>query len=148
MIKHTLIILGASALAFSASAGAKPGKGQGQGQGHGQVHGQGHSNHAAMGHENHGKGTLYGYGRGGCPPGLAMKNNGCIPPGQLKKLYSTGQVLPMNYGNRWSYNQIPADLRANYGLRPNARYIYGDGYLYQVDPRTMLIQQAVNAIVR
>ncbi len=152
MIKQTLLILGASALAFSASAGAKPGNGQGHGQGQAHGQGQGHLNHAAMGSENHGKnhgkGTLYGYGRGGCPPGLARKNNGCMPPGQLKKLYSTGQVLPTTYGNRWSYNQIPTDLRANYGLSPNSRYYYGDGYLYQVDPRTMLVQQAVNAIFR
>ena len=145
-MKHTLLIAGAAALIAAAPALAKPGKGQGQG--HGQVHGQVHSKHSAMGHENHGKGTPYGYGRGGCPPGLAKKNNGCMPPGQLKKLYSTGQVLPLNYGNRWSYNQIPTDLRANYGFRPDARYIYGDGYLYQVDPRTMLIQRAVHAIIR
>ena len=32
--------------------------------------------------------------RGGhCPPGLAKKNNGCMPPGQAKK-YRIGQPLP------------------------------------------------------
>ena len=54
----------------------------------------------------------------------------------------------MNYGNRWSYDEIPMDLRSNYGFRPDARYYYGDGYIYQVDPRTMLIQQVVSAIIR
>ena len=35
------------------------------------------------------------YGRGkGCPPGLAKKHNGCLPPGQAKKLYAVGQPLP------------------------------------------------------
>lgn len=29
----------------------------------------------------------------GCPPGLAKKNNGCLPPGQAKK-YMVGQPLP------------------------------------------------------
>jgi len=29
----------------------------------------------------------------GCPPGLAKKNNGCLPPGQAKK-YTVGQPLP------------------------------------------------------
>jgi hypothetical protein len=29
----------------------------------------------------------------GCPPGLAKKNNGCLPPGQAKKL-AVGQPLP------------------------------------------------------
>jgi Ni/Co efflux regulator RcnB len=30
---------------------------------------------------------------GHCPPGLAKKNNGCLPPGQAKK-YAIGQPLP------------------------------------------------------
>ena len=29
----------------------------------------------------------------GCPPGLAKKNNGCMPPGQAKK-YQVGEPLP------------------------------------------------------
>ena len=33
------------------------------------------------------------YGKG-CPPGLAKKNNGCLPPGQAKKRYQIGQPLP------------------------------------------------------
>jgi Ni/Co efflux regulator RcnB len=32
-------------------------------------------------------------GRKGCPPGLAKKNNGCMPPGQAKK-WNVGQPLP------------------------------------------------------
>jgi len=35
-----------------------------------------------------------------------------------------------------------------YGFDPNDRYYYGDGYLYQVDPATMLISQVVSAILR
>ena len=34
------------------------------------------------------------YGRGKCPPGLAKKHNGCLPPGQAKKRYVVGQHLP------------------------------------------------------
>jgi hypothetical protein len=34
----------------------------------------------------------YGSGKS-CPPGLAKKNNGCLPPGQAKK-YAVGQPLP------------------------------------------------------
>lgn len=30
----------------------------------------------------------------GCPPGLAKKNNGCMPPGQAKKQWATGEPLP------------------------------------------------------
>jgi hypothetical protein len=32
--------------------------------------------------------------RGDCPPGLAKKNNGCLPPGQAKKMWVVGQPLP------------------------------------------------------
>lgn len=33
------------------------------------------------------------YRRGNCPPGLAKKNNGCMPPGQAKR-YVIGRPLP------------------------------------------------------
>lgn len=101
-----------------------------------------HSNHG-----NHGHGAS-AYGGGGCPPGLAKKNNGCLPPGQAKKLYNVGQHYPGNYGYSWNYNQIPYDLRTRYNFDPNYRYYYGDGYLYRVDPRTMLISQVVSALLR
>jgi hypothetical protein len=101
-----------------------------------------------MDHGKHGKHQMYGYGAGGCPPGLAKKNAMCMPPGQMKKLYASGQRFPAQYGNLWSYNQIPQDLRSRYGFGQDHRYYYGDGYLYQVDPRTMLIQRVVNAIMR
>jgi len=34
------------------------------------------------------------YDAGRCPPGLAKKNNGCLPPGQAKKVWVIGQPLP------------------------------------------------------
>lgn len=45
------------------------------------------------------RGAIHGYYRplyaaGNCPPGLAKKNNGCLPPGQAKKLWAIGQPLP------------------------------------------------------
>lgn len=134
-MKQALILAGA-ALAFAAApAAAKPDQGHGKPAKHAK-----HVDHAAMGH--------VGYGTGGCPPGLAKKNNGCRPPGQAKKLYNIGQRYPSQYGNLWSYNQVPYDLRNRYGFDPNSRYYYGDGYVYRVDPRTMLIQQVVSALLR
>ena len=122
-MKHLLIIAGAAALSATVPAYAKP-------------------DHA-KGHQGHG----YAYG-GNCPPGLAKKNNGCLPPGQAKKLYSRGQRWPGNYGHAWSYDQIPFDLRNRYDFDRGDRYYYGDGYLYQVDPTTQLISQVVSAILR
>lgn len=34
------------------------------------------------------------YSHGHCPPGLAKKHNGCLPPGQAKKRYAIGRPLP------------------------------------------------------
>ena len=127
-MKHLLLLAGTAALAFAGSALAKPGNG----------HGNPHA---------YGVNGPVGYGVGGCPPGLAKKNNGCMPPGQAKKLYNVGQRYPANYGTPWAYNQIPYDLRTHYGLQPYGNYYYGDGYVYQVDPRTMLIQQVVSALL-
>lgn len=142
-MKTIALAAGAALLAFTSPALAKSDKGQG------------HGKHGASMHNDHNgnfkgksKGSLYGYGRGGCPPGLAKKNTGCMPPGKFKKLYSTGQRYPGTYGSLWNYNQIPLDLRSQYNLDRSNRYYYGDGYLYQVDPRTRLIEQVVNAIVR
>ena len=121
---------GAAALAFASPALAKPGNGQGHGNPHA-----------------YGVNGPVGYGVGGCPPGLARKHNGCMPPGQAKKLYNIGQRFPLGYGDRWGYNQIPYDLRSRYGFDPRYNYYYGDGYLYRVDPKTMLIQQVVSALL-
>ena len=128
-MKQVLILAGAAAFAFAGPALAKPG------QGHGNSHGYGIAGPV-------------GHGVGGCPPGLARKHNGCLPPGQAKKLYNVGQRFPLGYGTPWGFNQIPYDLRSRYGLNPYNNYYYGDGYLYGVDPRTALISRVVSAIVR
>ena len=130
-MRKLMILAGVAALAVSGPSLANPGKGKGH-----------------QGHKGHGAHKMVGYGAGGCPPGLAKKNNGCMPPGQAKKLYNIGQRWPGNYGYAWNYNQIPYDLRSRYGFDPNDRYYYGDGYLYQVDPATMLISRAVSALLR
>ena len=84
-----------------------PGKGHGNdnvsGQGQGQGAGRG-NNQAAVPPGNvvihdRDRTTVYNYYRGqyaagNCPPGLAKKNNGCLPPGQAKKAWAIGQPLP------------------------------------------------------
>jgi hypothetical protein len=131
-MKHLYLLAGAAALALAGPALAKPG--HGNGNGHGNPHAYGYDG-------------AVGYGVGGCPPGLAKKHNGCMPPGQAKKLYRTGQRFPTNYGYRWNFNQIPYDLRNQYNFDPRDNYYYGDGYLYRVDPKTYLIQQVVSALL-
>ena len=128
-MKHLIIIAGVVALGTAAPAFAKP------------DHAKAHGKHGVQS-------GLYAPGIGGCPPGLAKKNNGCLPPGQAKKLYNVGQRWPGSYGHQWNYNQIPYDLRSQYGFNQGYNYYYGDGYLYRVDPKTMLISQVVSAILR
>ena len=48
---------------------------------------------------------------GHCPPGLAKKNNGCMPPGQAKK-WALGQPLAV------AYYPVPATLVARLGPPP------------------------------
>jgi hypothetical protein len=38
--------------------------------------------------------SVHGYYASKCPPGLAKKNNGCMPPGQARKVWAVGQPLP------------------------------------------------------
>ncbi|MES2980361.1 MAG: hypothetical protein V4731_18225 [Pseudomonadota bacterium] len=61
-------------------------------------------------------GTQYSAGR--CPPGLAKKNNGCMPPGQAKK-YVVGQRLPSNV----VYYSVPTAVVTQLGGAP-AGYRY------------------------
>jgi hypothetical protein len=125
-MKQALLFAGAAALAFAAPAVAKPGNG------HGVAYGA--------------NGPV-GYGVGGCPPGLAKKQNGCMPPGQAKKLLR-GQRFPEGFGTMYGYGQIPFDLRNRYDLNPYDSYYYNDGYLYRVDPKTMLVEQVISALLR
>ena len=155
-MKKLILFVGAAAFALGTPALADPGKGhskQGKAQSaksHGKAHSKAHS-------KKHGRhvvtmrdGTrLYAFNaRGSCPPGLAKRDNGCMPPGQAKRVFNVGQRYNRNFGNVWTYNQIPQDLRSRYQFDQDDRYYYRNGYLYQVNPRTMLIQQVVSALLR
>jgi len=50
---------------------------------------------------------------GHCPPGLAKKNNGCMPPGQLKK-WQRGAPLPRDV----VFYELPPKLEVAIGLPP------------------------------
>lgn len=123
-MKSLILLAGAAALGTAMPALADPGHGRGNGHGHG-----------------------YDYGGRGCPPGLARKHNGCMPPGQAKKLYR-GERWQSGYGTYYSYNRIPYDLRRRYALSSRYHYYYSGGTIYVVDPRTMLIAQVISALLR
>ena len=63
--------------------------------------------------------TIQGYYRtqylaGNCPPGLAKKGNGCLPPGQAKKVWTLGQPLPAGI----VYAALPGVLLGQLGPPP------------------------------
>ena len=85
------------------------------------------------------------HGRGNCPPGLAKKNNGCLPPGQAKKRYVVGQPLPRGI----VVGELPVDLSIRIGPAP-AGYRYGilDGDLIKLAVGTLLVVDAIDGFVR
>jgi hypothetical protein len=63
----------------------------------------------------------------GCPPGLAAKGNGCLPPGQARKL--VGAAIPVALGSAL----LPTDYRNWYPDNDDYFYRTSDGYVYRID---------------
>jgi hypothetical protein len=57
--------------------------------------------------------------------------------------FTVGQPLPVGYG---VYN-VPYAYRATYYDTPSAWYRYNNGYIYQVDPATMLVTAVVASLL-
>lgn len=76
----------------------------------------------------------HSYGKS-CPPGLAKKRNGCLPPGQAKKRYRIGYPLDVEY------YPLPDYLYDRLGPVPH-------GYQYvRVDRDILLIGEATKNVV-
>jgi hypothetical protein len=83
-----------------------------------------------------------GFSRGlvdGCPPGLWMKNNGCLPPGQERKLL--GQSI-----NSIRAASVPLALSAFYPDTRDYYWRYDDGYMYRVDRTSNLVNSLLPLI--
>lgn len=86
----------------------------------------------------------YAGGGKACPPGLAKKNNGCLPPGQAKKIFGVGDRLPASYS---SYN-VPLQYRDDYRDTAEDLFRYSDGNLYRVDAKTRVIEEVIRLLGR
>lgn len=76
------------------------------------------------------------FSRGNCPPGLAKKHNGCLPPGQAKK-WSMGRPLPRDV----QYYDLPSSLLRQLGRTP-------EGYKYvRVANDVLMIAVGTNMVV-
>ena len=83
----------------------------------------------------YGPGAIYQYDRN---TALISSVAALLSPG-----FSVGQQLPLGYN---MYN-VPFAYRSTYYDTPNALYRYNNGYVYQVDPSTMLVTAIVASIL-
>ena len=103
--------------------------------------------HAMHGISTHDQALARKYGGALCPPGLYKKTPSCMPPGQAKRLFHTGQRVPVNYKYITPYSDIPQSLINQYDLTDQNRYIYRNNVIYVVDPTTNLITRIINAVL-
>lgn len=73
---------------------------------------------------------------GGCPPGLAKKNNGCLPPGQARK-WRRGEPLPAGV----IYYDLPGALLEKLGGPPAGKRVV------RVDEDLLLISIATGMVI-
>lgn len=130
------------ALTLSSPAVAKPGKGKGHGP-KGQSHAPAAQGSASVEVEirigSEARAAVKDYYRShrGCPPGLAKKRNGCQPPGQAKKRYHVGGVLPPHLRD----HRPPPDLHRRLPPPP-------EGHIYRhVDGDVLLVAEATHRVV-
>lgn len=80
--------------------------------------------------------------RGKCPPGLAKKNNGCVPTGQAKK-WTVGQPLQRDV----VYHRVPATLVTQLGQPPaGQRYVRVGNDVLLVSNRTGIVLDAMQEL--
>jgi hypothetical protein len=79
-----------------------------------------------------------------CPPGLAKKNNGCMPPGQAK-LWRRGHVLPREV----IYYDIEPDVLVRLGPPPSGhRFVRVAGDILLIAIGTGLVMDAIEDLGR
>lgn len=130
-------VLASPARADNGGGHGKGGKGAG---GHGKSHGKAHDHGGKGGGKGKGddkvrfadddRAAIERWYRddfarsGNCPPGLAKKGNGCLPPGQAKKRWEVGRALPPDLVPL----PLPPDLlRRLAPPRPGHQYGWVDG---------------------
>lgn len=87
------------------------------------------------------------YGRqraaGKCPPGLAKKHNGCLPPGQAKK-WQMGQPLPRDV----VFYPLPREVRVRVGAPPAGyRYVRVAIDVLLVTVGTLMVVDAIEDLM-
>ena len=85
-----------------------------------------------------------GFRKGRCPPGLAKKNNGCMPPGQAKK-WRVGRPLPPDV----VYYTVPQPLVVRLGQPPAGhRYVRVGADILMITVGTAMVVDAIQDLGR
>ena len=80
----------------------------------------------------------------GCPPGLARKGNGCMPPGQAKK-WMMGHPLPRDV----VFYDLPPDLSIRLSVPPSGyKYVRVAGDILMIAAGTGMVAAAIEDLAR
>lgn len=158
MLKRQLILHFALAAAVATSLVALPalsdkpswagggddhgGKGKGKGKGKHDKDERRHfeSRHKVVVHDYYVK----EYKTGHCPPGLAKKHNGCMPPGQAKK-WRVGHPLPRDV----VYYDLPPALVVQIGPPPSGyKYVRVAADILMIAVGTSMVVDAISDLGR
>jgi Ni/Co efflux regulator RcnB len=79
-----------------------------------------------------------------CPPGLAKKHNGCMPPGQAKK-WQMGRPLPSDV----VYYPVPRELEVRIGIPPSGyKYVRVASDILMIAVGTGVVADAIQDLGR
>jgi Ni/Co efflux regulator RcnB len=79
-----------------------------------------------------------------CPPGLAKKHNGCMPPGQAKK-WHMGRPLPRDV----VYYAVPHELEVRIGIPPAGyKYVRVASDILMIAAGTGIVADAIQDLGR
>ena len=79
-----------------------------------------------------------------CPPGLAKKRNGCLPPGQARK-WVIGRPLPRDV----IFHDLPGELVVRIGLPPEGyKYVRAAADILMIAVGTGLVVDAIEDLGR
>ncbi|HEX2545686.1 MAG TPA: hypothetical protein VHL79_12445 [Ramlibacter sp.] len=79
-----------------------------------------------------------------CPPGLAKKNNGCMPPGQAKKQWAVGQPLPATV----TVAPVPQQVLVSLPKVPAGhKYVQVAGDILLIAVGTQMVVDGINGLM-
>lgn len=138
-IALVLVGLAVAAPAWADNPGHGKGKGQGRDSGGVSISVQITDPQRAIIRDYYGGEIAHGR----CPPGLAKKNNGCMPPGQAKK-WAVGRPLPRDV----VFYELPSSLSVRLTAPAGARYVRVAADILLIAAGTGMVLDAVEDLSR